>query len=102
MPVIRSQHSSAHLGHVGLHEQRGLVRIEAEGQQIDRHVERVLPQLLRIAHGGQRVQVGDEVKRLLVILQGDVLADGAEVVAPVDRAGRLDAAENAHGSLRFR
>ena len=42
------------------------------------------------------MQVGDEVKRLLVVLQGDVLADRAEVVAPVDRAGRLDAGENTH------
>ena len=38
---------------------------------------------LRIVHRGQRVQVGDEVERLLVILQLDVLADGAEIIAPM-------------------
>ena len=86
----------ADLGHVGLHEQRRLVRIEPEGQQVERRVERVLPQLGRIAHRGQRVQVGDEVVRLLVVLQVDVLADGAEVVAPVESAGGLNAAENLH------
>ena len=74
----------AHLGHVGLHEQRRLVGIEAEGQQIERDVERPLPQLRRVADRGERVQVGDEVERLLVVLQGDVLADRAEVVAPVE------------------
>ncbi len=86
----------ADLRHVGLHEQRRLVRIEAEREQVERDVERPLPQLGRLADRGERVQVGDEVKRLLVVLQGDVLADCAEVVAPVDRAGRLDAAENFH------
>ena len=86
----------ADFGHVGLHEQRRLIRIEPERQQVERHVERILPQLGRVADRVQRVQVGDEVKRLLVVLQGDVLADRAEVIAPVDRAGRLDAAENFH------
>ena len=74
----------AHLRHVGLHEQRRLVRIEPERQQVERGVERALPQLRRIADRRQRVQVGDEVERLLVVLQGDVLADRAEVVAPVE------------------
>ena len=34
-------------------------------------------------HRGEGVQVGDEVERLLVVLQRDVLADRAEVVAPM-------------------
>jgi hypothetical protein len=42
------------------------------------------------------VQVGDKVKRLLIILQGDVLADRAEVIAPMDGAGGLDAGEDFH------
>ena len=45
--------------------------------------------------GGQRVVVGDEVEALALVLQGDVLPDGAEVVAQVQFAGRLHAAEDA-------
>src|SRR5688572_8110380 len=45
------------------------------------------------------MQVGDEVIRFgRLILQVDVLPDGAEIVAPMKRAGRLNAAENAHKS----
>ena len=50
----------------------------------------------------QGVVVGDEVEALALVLQGDVLADRAEVVAQVQLAGRLHAAEDAfwHGSSR--
>ena len=45
---------------------------------------------------GQGVVVGDEVEALALVLQGDVLLDGAEVVAQVQLAGRLHAAEESH------
>ena len=38
----------------------------------------------------QGMQVGDEVKRLLILLKRDVLADGAEVIAPMRAARWLD------------
>ena len=43
------------------------------------------------------MQVGDEVIRLLFMLQVDVLADRAKIIAPVKAAGRLNAGKNAHG-----
>ena len=48
----------------------------------------------------QRVQIGDEVIRLIFVLQGNVLADGAEVIAPVEAAGRLNAGKNTHRRCR--
>ena len=45
------------------------------------------------------MKVDDAVERLAQILVGDVVADGADVVAEVLGAGRLDAREDArHGS----
>ena len=88
-----------HLGHVRLQEQRGPIRIEPQGQQIERRVERVAPQLRGIADRCQGMQVGDEVEgRFGLILQVDVLADRAEVVAPMETPGGLDAGKNTwHG-----
>jgi hypothetical protein len=46
--------------------------------------------------------VGDEVERLLVVLQGDVLPDRTELVAPVKAAGGLNSGEDAHGNSAVR
>ena len=48
-----------------------------------------------VLDGRQGVVVGDEVEALALVLQGDVLLDGPEVVAQVQLAGRLHAAEDA-------
>src|SRR5438045_8995942 len=42
------------------------------------------------------MQIRDEIKRGIFMLQIDVLPDGAEIVAPVKSARRLNAGENAH------
>jgi hypothetical protein len=41
--------------------------------------------------------IGDEVEGWSLVLERDVLADGPEVVAEVELAGRLHAAEDAAG-----
>ena len=84
-----------------LNEQRRLVRIEAEGQQINRPVKRVLGEFFLVTDRGQSVEVRDEVERAVValFLKSDVLLDRAEVVAPVERAGGLDAGECTHGGV---
>ena len=49
----------------------------------------------RVLLDGDRVQVGDEVERLVVVLQRHPLPQRAEVVAEVERVGgRLDAGEH--------
>ena len=97
--MSKIQQSSAHLGHVRLQEKRGPIGIQPQGQQVEGRIERVGSQLRRIANRGQGVQVGNEIEgRLGLVLQVDVLADGAKVVAPVETAGRLDAGKDAwHG-----
>jgi asparaginyl-tRNA synthetase len=48
-----------------------------------------------IVGGGQRVVVDDAVDSVEAVLHGDVVAEGAEMVADVGQAGRLHAAEDA-------
>ena len=86
----------AHFRHVGLEKERGPVGIEAQGQQVEGRIADVTPQLLGIADRGQGMQVGDEVEGGIgPVLEVDVLADGAEVVAPVEPPGGLDAGKYA-------
>ena len=47
-------------------------------------------QLGRVVLDGEGVQVDDAEERVGVVLVGDPLPEGAEVVADVRRAGRLD------------
>jgi hypothetical protein len=79
-----------HFRDIRLTEQGGLRRIKPEGQQVERGIVGKFAELRRVADGRQRVQIGDEIERLLMRLQGNVLPDGAEVVAPVRPAGGLD------------
>ena len=69
--------------------------IEAEGQQCRRHLAGLAAESVRIVGARQGVVVDDAVDRLELVLEPDVVADRAEVVPDVGRAGRLDAAEGA-------
>ena len=71
------------------------IALQDQGEVVQRDVLRPLPQRGRILDGRQGVVVGDEVEAVGLVLQGDVLADGAEVVTQVQLARRLDAAEDA-------
>jgi hypothetical protein len=44
--------------------------------------------------GGDRVQVDDAVDAVVLLLQGNELADGAEIVAEMEIARRLDAGKD--------
>src|SRR6185312_14084686 len=100
--------------HVRLSVERGLGRIEAEGQVIEGDVADVVAEnvagrpglerfVLRGSPGfgclgllqcGEGVVIGYEVERFAAMLQFDVLANGAEVVPEVQLAGRLHAAQD--------
>ena len=60
-------HELGHLGDVALAEERDVRvrRIEAEGEVVEGDVARELAELVRVAHGRQRVQVGDEDEALV-------------------------------------
>jgi hypothetical protein len=81
---------------LALHEDRRALRVDAHGDQLRGRAQRALAEHLRVLLLGDRVQVGDEEERLVLALQVDPLAQGAEVVAEVERVGRgLDAGQDA-------
>src|ERR1700761_2578259 len=75
-----------------------MIGIQSQREQIDGGVPDVGFQLLPIAHAGQRVQIRNEVERLLIVLQSDVLLDRSKVVAPMKPTGRLDTRKDSHDS----
>ena len=79
-----------HFRHIRLPEQGRLPGVQAQREQVQCRVAGQGPQLGRVADRCQGVQVGDEIERLLVVLQSDVLANGTKVVAPVKTPRRLD------------
>ena len=95
LKIQRKLHVRAHRR---LQEQDVLPRIDAAGQQDRRHLARLPRQLLRVLPLGDRVQVDHAIEALVFVLQRHPVADGAEIVAEMRDAGRLDAGEDAlHG-----
>jgi len=86
------------LDHARLHKQRGLRRIDAGGEPVDRHVAHVfLDHLRRVVVRGQRMPVGDEKQALVFVLQAQPVFEHAMVVAKVQAPGGAHAGENAVG-----
>ena len=82
------------LRHVGLHEQRAARRVEPRRQQPHRHLERAWREGCGVVRLGDGVQIHDAVDALELGLQRDPVHDRADVVAEVELARRLDAAED--------
>ena len=80
------QASSGDLGYVMLREERALLWIEPQGEEVQGHAQGVLPHEVLILHGRQGVIAGDEVKGIVAGLQGDVLAQRPKVVAQMGPA----------------
>ena len=98
---VQDPHELGVRRHVALYEDDGPLRVDAGGKIRVGHVDRVAPELgAHLAHG-DRVQIDDAVDAVVCLLHGDVVADGAEVVAEVQRARGLAAAEDAWASCRF-
>ena len=83
------------LGDIRLAEEKRFRRIQPAGQKIERYVARIFAQGFGIVERRQCVQVGDEIERLALVLQFDGRTHHAEVIAEVQRAGRLDAGKDA-------
>ena len=84
-------------GHIALTEEHRLGRIQSAREKIQRHILRILAPLLCVIERGHRVVVGDEIIGLALVLELDRRLHHAEVVAHMQRAGRLDAGKNPHG-----
>jgi hypothetical protein len=80
---------------VALHEDGRTIGIETGGEQLSGGDPRAPPQLIRLGRDRQRVEVGDEVERLVGLLERDVLPHRTEIVPEMERVGSgLDTRKN--------
>ena len=89
-------------GHLALHEDRRARGVDAHREQLGGGAQGALAQHLRVLLDGDRVQVGDEEERLVVLLQVHPLPQRAEVVAEVERVGRSAGCRRAPAAGRSR
>jgi hypothetical protein len=83
------------LGHLGLDEEGRPLGVDPCGEERERHVEDAGRHLGGVVRGRDRVQVHDADEALVVVLHLDPVPHRPEVVADVEFARRLDAAEDA-------
>jgi hypothetical protein len=81
-------------GHVRLDEQDRAARIDPARDDLGRLGDRAAAESGRVPRKRQRVEVDDAQEGVVLGLERDPVAQRAEVVADVGRAGRLDAAED--------
>ena len=73
----------------------GLLRIDADGEIISHHLKDIAADFLRVAAVvGQTLEIRDEDKLLVVVLEQHALAQGTDVVAEVQLAGRTVAGQD--------
>ena len=97
--VERIQASSVTCG-TSLCRNSGPFRIESAGEKIERHPSSCFRAKPPDRAAGQRMIIGDEVKRLAFVLKRDRRAHHAEIISDVQGAAGLDAGKNAHGVVR--
>jgi hypothetical protein len=67
-----------------LHDDRRHGRIDPHGEIVERDLDHALANQRRIVRVvGQGLQIGDENEGLVLVLQGDTIAERADVVAEV-------------------
>ena len=97
-------------GHVGLHEERGLFRVDAQGNKLGGTRDGAVAQLLGILLNGNRVQVRNEVEGIIAVLQVNPLLERSQVITQViGISGGLDTGQDAgnggivcsHGALSY-
>ncbi len=82
-------------GQGGLQADRGQVRVDARGEVVGQHFGDVVADLLRVAAVvGQPLQVGNQHKLVVRLLQRHALAQRSDEVAKVQRAGWAVAGED--------
>ncbi len=89
-------------GDVALHEHRGHVGIEADGEEDRGELDRALADDARLLGHGEGVEVDDAVEDLLLVLSRHPVAKRSEVGAEVGVAGRLHAGQDSCHRLMLR
>jgi hypothetical protein len=89
--------------HTRLIEQNGPVRVDAACDQRGRHLPRVVRKVFRLVVDSDRVKIGQKVELVAVIfiLHPHPVADGAQIIAEMEIACRLDAGNDAHDFYVF-
>src|SRR5690606_18061204 len=80
--------------HPALIEDDMLLRIDAGSEEGGGDLARLVGEIVIDHLRGQRMQVDDAVDAVVGVLQGDELADGAEIIAEMEISGGLDARED--------
>ena len=93
---IQIQHGElGELGDRRLQRDRRDGRVNADGEVVKCHLEHVPPHVTRTTRVvGERLEVGDENRLLMNVLQGDAAPERTRVVAQVQRAGGAIAGEH--------
>ena len=90
-------------GHVTLDEHRGLLGLEADGEQHRGQGDGGVAQHTGPIGDGERVQVDDAMEGVAFVLTRHPVPQRPEVIAQVDVAGGLDAGQHSgHGGQRYR
>ena len=92
--MYKRQAQGSVLVHVALREDDADLWVEPAREQPRSGFERASADLSRVVFDRERVQVDDAEDRVGLVLVRDPLAEGAEVVADVRRAGRLHSREH--------
>ena len=82
----------AHLGHVALHEDCHLIRVEAGSQILGQDSPDIGMKVIRMGMGGQRMQVRYEIKAIVIVLYLHEVAQRSKVVAQMKMPGGADTA----------
>ncbi len=103
--VPRQQHRQLGvLRHLALDDEVIALRVEPDGQPVERHLPHGPPHVLDVIDVVRHLVVGDEEEALVLVLQLEPLLERAGIVSEVQRARRPDAGEDAlavgHADLR--
>ena len=92
-PTERGDHREQHvqlgvLEDARLNEQCGFFGVEADGEPVDRDLQRIFGDGAGVfVMRGERVPVGDEIKTVVFVLQLDPIGERAEIMAQMKAAG---------------
>ena len=85
--------------HLGLVKDNMVFRVDPGGNKSGRHFTRIGGQFLRVLKHGNGVQIDHAIKTFMAVLQGDKIANGAQIIAEMQIAGRLYAGQDTQGRV---
>src|SRR5437867_792098 len=80
-------------------KERRALRIESAGQKIECDAAAVCAQGFGVAQTGERMIIGNEIKRFALGLERDGRLHHAKIIADVQRTAWLNTGQNAHHSI---